>query len=69
MNRPKLKSLKLTLFADSSKEDALRSILYFIQDGIVVRFNRIGFVTKYYGKSGGLGTCQERLKPMLEACQ
>ena len=59
----------MTLFADLSTEDVLRSILYSIQDGIVVRFNRIGFETNYYGKSGGLGTFQERLKPMLEACQ
>ena len=27
----------------------------------------MGFVTKYYGKSGGLGTFEDRLKPMLEA--
>jgi len=33
----------------------------------VLRFNKIGFVTKYYGKSGGLGTFDARLKPMLEA--
>ena len=42
-------------------------IKYFVQDGLVVRFNRIGIMIKYYGKSGGLGTFQERLKPMLEA--
>ena len=71
INRPNLKSVELTLLADSnsSKEDVLRSILYFIQDGIVVRFNQIGLRTRYYGKSGGLGTFQERLKPMFEACQ
>ena len=40
---------------------------YFVEDGIVLRFNKIGFVTKYYGKSGGLGTFEARLKPMLEA--
>ena len=32
-------------------------------------FNKIGFVTKYYGKEGGLGTFEARLKPMLEASQ
>lgn len=69
INRPKLKALELTLLSheNSNKEDVLRSILYFIQDGIVLRFNRIGFVTKYYGKSGGIGTFEDRLKPMLEA--
>jgi hypothetical protein len=30
-------------------------------------FNRVGFVTKYYGKSGGLGTFDDRMKPMLDA--
>jgi hypothetical protein len=68
INRPKLKSLELSLFKDdSSKEDVYRSILFFKNDGIVLRFNRVGFVTKYYGKNGGLGTFEERLKPMLEA--
>lgn len=70
INRPKLRSIELTLFdKDSSKEDVLRSILYFVQDGIVVRFNRIGFITKYYGKRGGLGTFQERLIPMRVASE
>jgi hypothetical protein len=35
----------------------------------VLRFNKIGFTTKYYGKEGGLGQFEERLKPMKEACQ
>ena len=38
-------------------------------DGIVLRFNKIGFTTKYYGKEGGLGKFEERLKPMKEACK
>ena len=42
---------------------------YFINDGIVLRFNKIGFTTKYYGKEGGLGKFEERLKPMKEACK
>ena len=48
INRPNLKSVELALLADSnsSKEDALRSIFYFVQDGIVVRFSRIGLRTK-----------------------
>ena len=45
------------------------SILHFIQDGIVVRFHRVGFMTEYYGKSGGLGNFQDSLEPRLEACQ
>jgi hypothetical protein len=69
INRPNMKSLELTITGgtDASKEDIERSIKYFVNDGVLLRFNRIGFVTKYYGKSGGLGTFEERLKPMLEA--
>ena len=70
INRPSLKSLELTLTKDNGqKEDVERTLKYFIQDGIVLRFNRVGFKTKYYGKSGGLGTFEERLKPMLQASQ
>lgn len=70
INRPKLKSIQLTITKkNGQKEDVERTIKYFIEDGIVLRFNKIGFVTKYYGKSGGLGTFESRLKPMLEASQ
>ena len=68
INRPKLKSIQLSITKENGqKEDVERTIKYFIEDGIVLRFNRVGFVTKYYGKSGGLGTFEDRLKPMLEA--
>lgn len=68
INRPKLKSIQLTITKENGqKEDVERTLKYFIEDGIVLRFNRVGFVTKYYGKSGGLGTFEDRLKPMLEA--
>ena len=68
INRPKLKSIKLTLTKENGqKEDVERTIKYFIEDGVVLRFNKIGFETKYYGKEGGLGTFEARLKPMLEA--
>jgi hypothetical protein len=68
INRPNLKSIQLTLTKENGqKEDVERTIKYFIEDGIVLRFNKIGFETKYYGKSGGLGTFEDRLKPMLEA--
>jgi hypothetical protein len=61
--------LKLTITRkNGQKEDVERSIKYFINDGIVLRFNRIGFVTQYYGRMGGLGTYEDRLKPMKEAC-
>jgi hypothetical protein len=68
INRPKLDAIKLTITKENGqKEDVERTLKYFIHDGIVLRFNRVGFVTKYYGKSGGLGTFDDRLKPMLDA--
>lgn len=69
INRPNLKSIQLTLTKENGqKEDVERTIKYFIEDGTVLRFNKIGFITKYYNPSGtGLGTFQDRLKPMLEA--
>jgi hypothetical protein len=68
INRPDNKNLKLTLTAENGqKEDVERTIKYFKEDGVVIRFNRVGFITKYYGKTGGLGTFDERLKPMKDA--
>ena len=46
-----------------------RSILYFLKDGLVVRYNRVGVKTKYYNLIGGLGTKKQRLTHMLEASQ
>jgi hypothetical protein len=70
INRPTLNSLKLIITRkNGQKEDVERSIKYFIQDKIVLRFNRVGFVTQYYGREGGLGNYEERLKPMQEACK
>ena len=69
INRPNMKSLECEISKEfgGQKEDVERSIKYFIQDGKIVRFNKIGYKTKYYGSVGGLGTFKERLKPMLEA--
>jgi hypothetical protein len=70
INRPNLKSIQLKITKENGqKEDVERTIKYFINDGIVIRFNKIGFITKYYGKEGGLGRFEERLKPMKEACK
>jgi len=70
INRPNLKSIQLTITKENGqKEDVERTIKYFIHDGIVLRFNKVGFITKYYGKSGGLGTFEARLKPMKEASE
>ena len=59
------KPLLLTM---DEKEDVERSILHFIQDGKVLRFNNIGFKTKYYGKTGGLGNFKSRLESAKIAC-
>jgi len=68
VNRPALKSIKLTITKeDSQKEDTERTLKYFIEDGIVLRYNRIGFVTKFYGKEGGLGRFEERIKSGIAA--
>ena len=70
LNRPNLNSIKLTITKENGqKEDVERTLKYFVEDGIVLRFNKVGFITKYYGKSGGLGTFEARLKPMLEASE
>lgn len=50
------------------KEDTIRTLLYFILDGIVVRFNKVGFKTKFYNKVGGMGTVNQRVDASIEAC-
>jgi hypothetical protein len=68
INRPTLKAIQLTITKENGqKEDVERTLKYFLHDGIVLRFNKIGFITKYYGKEGGLGRFEDRIKPMLEA--
>ena len=67
INRPSLNSIKLSITMNNGqKEDVERTILYFKNDDRVVRFNRVGFKTTYYGKVGGLGRFEDRLKPMKE---
>jgi hypothetical protein len=57
--------LKLVLTQEGNKEDVERSILYYLKDGKTLRFNKIGFKTKYYGV-GGLGGFKERLDIMKQ---
>lgn len=57
--------LKLTITNEGNKEDIERSILYYLKDGKTLRFNKIGFKTKYYGTDGGgLGVFKDRLEIM-----
>ena len=44
-------NLELTR-TSGNKEDVERSILYYLKDGKTLRYNRIGFKTKYYGVAG-----------------
>lgn len=68
INRRNCNDLFLTLSVNGNKEDVERSIKYFIKDGITIRFNKIGFKTKYYGTDGGgLGTFNQRLEFMKQA--
>ena len=60
--------LRLTITcADSAKEDVERTIRYYLKDGVVLRFNRVGFETKHYGSAGGRGTAKQRLTPGYQA--
>jgi len=68
INRPNLNSIRLTITKQNGqKEDVERTLKYFLHDGIVIRFNKIGFITKYFGKEGGMGRFEERIKPNLES--
>lgn len=71
INRPNDPDLRLTvaLSFNSNKEDVERSILYFKKDGKVVRFNKVGFQTKYYGSIGGMGTLKERMPDIIVSTQ
>jgi hypothetical protein len=67
INRPHEEDLKNQVCITGNKEDVERSILYYKKDGIVLRYNRIGFETKYYGNDGGgLGTLKARLPSIIE---
>ena len=57
------KDLFLITCVDGDKEDVERSILYYLKDGKTLIFNKIGFVTKYFGSDGGgLGKLKDRLE-------
>ena len=73
INRPRNRTLDLGLLGDASigsnKEDVLRSILWFIEDGLVVRFSRVAYAAQYYHTHGGLGTLRARLGPTRKASE
>ena len=57
INRPNNENIKLEFCGD--REDVERTIKYFINDGIVLRFNKVGYKTKFFN-TGGLGTLKQR---------
>lgn len=62
----KIPELKLELIRDGNKEDVERSILYWLKDGKVLRYNKIAPKTKYYGTDGGgLGKLKDRIETMM----
>lgn len=70
INTPHDQHTKLTITRmNGQKEDVERSIKFFLRDGVVIRFDRIGFKTRYYGSTGGLGTFEARLQPMEDAAR
>ena len=70
INRPNDNDLKLKMIEfNDNKEDVERSILYYKKDGKTIRFNQVGFQTKYYGKVGGMGTLKERMPDIIIATQ
>lgn len=62
INRPNAPDLKIQF--TENKDDVERSLKYFIKDGIVLRFNKVGFKTKFYSP-GGLGILKERKEKII----
>jgi len=54
-------ALNITISKQGNKEDIERSIRYFMKDGIVLRYNKIGIKTKFYS-AGGIGLKSERVE-------
>lgn len=52
--------LNIVISKQGNKEDVERSLRYFIKDGIVLRFNKVGVKTKFFSV-GGIGTKTERM--------
>lgn len=63
INRPDDIDLKITL--TTNKEDIEKTIRYFIKDGIVLRYNKVGYKTRMF-RNGGLGLLKDRLPNIIE---
>lgn len=59
INRPDKEEIQVQ-FTDN-KDDTERTLRYFTEDQIVLRFNKIGVKTNYYKGAGGMGLLKDRL--------
>jgi len=66
INRPDDEELRLKWCRD--REDVERTLKYFIHDGIVLRFNRVGYKTKFFA-IGGHGTLTQRIEAITAEVQ
>ena len=62
------RDLNYEALCSGNKEDVERTIRYFIKDGIVLRFGKVGIKTKYYGV-GGLGNFKDRIEESKKDCE
>jgi hypothetical protein len=67
INRPNTKDIRISGNADQ-KEDIEQSILYYIKDGGVIRYNNVAFKTKFHAP-GGLGQTKDRIEANLVAAE
>lgn len=51
------------------KEDYERTILYYLRDGGVMRFNNYCVKTNYFRNKGGLGLLKDRIKESEKSCK
>lgn len=71
INRPNLSNIKITNYISSDeKEDTIRTLLYFINDNIVLRYDKVALKTTYFGKDGGgMGNLQSRIEETSNSCK
>jgi hypothetical protein len=63
LNNRLIEDIKITLTTD--REDVERSLRYYIKDHKVIRFNHVGFKTKFFNK-GGHGLLEERINTIYK---
>lgn len=67
INRKDISLMPTITANNSNKEDVERTLIFYLKDKKILRYNRIGFKTKYYGTDGGgLGKFNERLEFMKQ---